>query len=316
MLIEEHLPVDVLGAINLERDDLSVYKALLLPEHYVLGDKASAKLREFVRKGGGLVCSGRTGLFASDGSTLTNFALADLLGANYVSFSEEKELTTQWMGLTIPPDYFPDDAKLHHSAVISGVGMGTGYGKGAMSFWGNVVVAKAVAGKEILTLRRQDQGKTDTLPFLVRNTFGQGRVSYLPARIGQSYDRYSYSALRRILADELEWVAGGKPPVRFEAPLCVQATCWTQPAAEGKTRLVIQLLNETTGQGRADLGRGAWPIREETAKLADIRIRLDGKFAGLIPVTRPEGKPLEKDADGAYVLPSLGLYEMITVDSR
>ena len=106
------------------------------------------------------------------------------------------------------------------------------------------------------------------------------------------------------------------PPVRFEAPLCVQATCWTQPVAGGRNRLVIQLLNETTGQCRADLGRGTWPIREEEANLAEIRIRLDGKFAGLIPVTKPEGKPLEKDADGAYVLPSLGLYQMITAESR
>jgi Beta-galactosidase trimerisation domain len=316
MLIEEHLPVDVLGEINLEQDDLSAYKALVLPEYYVLGDKAAAKLREFVRQGGGLVSSGRTGLFDSDGSTRSNFSLADLLGANYVSFSEEKDLTTQWMGLTIPAGYFPDDEKLHHSAVISGAGMGTGYGKEAMSFWGNVVVAKTVSGKEMLTLRRRDQGKIYTLPFLVRNTFGKGRVSYLPARIGQSYDRYSYPALRRIVANELEWVAGGKPPVHFEAPLCVQATCWTQPVVPGKTRLVIQLLNETTGQGRADVSRGAWPIREETTKIADIRIHLDGQFAGLVPVTRPEGKPLDKDADGAYILPSLGLYQMITVESR
>jgi hypothetical protein len=316
MLIEEHLPVDVLGAINLERDDLSVYKALVVPEHYVLGDKASARLREFVRNGGGLVCSGRTALFAPDGSTLTNFALADLLGADFVSFSEEKDLTTQWMGLTIPSDYFPEDAKLHHSAVISGAGMGTGYGKGAMSFWGNMVVTKPGAGKEILTLRRQDQGKTDRLPFLVRNTFGKGHVSYVPARIGQSYDRYSYPALRRIVANELEWVAGGKPPVRFQAPLSVQATCWTQPVAGGKPRLVIQLLNETTTQGRADVSRGSWPIREEVMRLADIRIRLEGQFAGLIPVTRPEGKPLAKAADGAYILPSLGLYQLITVEGR
>jgi len=315
MLIEEHLPVDVLGEINLELDDLSAYKALVLPEYYVLGDKAAARLREFVRQGGGLVCSGRTGLFASDGSTLTNFALADLLGVNYVSFSQEKDLAAQWMGLTIPPDYFPADAKLHHSAVSSGAGMGTGYGKSAMSFWGNVVVTKAVTGKEMLTLRCRDQGKTNPIPFLVRNIFGKGRVSYLPARIGQSYDRYSYPALRRIVANELEWVAGGKPPVRFEAPLCVQATCWIQPVATGKTRLVIQLLNETTGQGRADVSRGAWPIRESVTMLADIRIHLGGQFAGLHPVIQPENKPLGKNADGSYVLPSLGLYQMVTAES-
>jgi hypothetical protein len=102
--------------------------------------------------------------------------------------------------------------------------------------------------------------------------------------------------------------------VRFDAPLCVQATCWTQPVAGGKPRLVIQLLNETTGQGRADVSRGSWPIREEVTRLADIRIRLEGQFAGLIPVTKPEGKPLAKDADGAFILPSLGLYQMITVE--
>lgn len=316
MLLEEHVPVDVLGGINLEQDDLSVYRVLILPEYFVLSEKAEKRVREYVRAGGGLVCTGRTGLFEEDGSTRTNFALSDVVGANFVSFTEERE--RGWMksrmAITIPGDYFPGDKALQVNAVHARLGMGTGYGAGAATYWGNHVTVKAAGATEVLTLRKGTAN--DAEPFLLRNAFGRGQVSFLPARIGQSYDKYSYPYLRRIFTQEMERVAGAQPTVRFEAPKCVQATCWTQPLSGGGTRLVIQLLNELTGQGRADLARKAWPTREEEVKIAGIRLRLEGEFAGRTPVLQPEGVALTKDSDGAYRVPELGLHQVITVDPR
>jgi hypothetical protein len=312
MLIEEHFPVDVIGRLNLERDDLSAYRVIVLPEHYVLSAKSAARIREYVDDGGGLVCSGRSGLFSPVGATLPNFTLAEVLGADYVSFSEAKDLSSQEMILTLPADYAPDDLKLQRSIPEATAGMGSGYGqRRGVTFWGNTVTCRPTSAKAIMSL--QDPRRTGTThPFLLRNSFGKGRVSHLAARVGESYDKFSYPYLRRIVAREMEWVVGGKPPVRVQAPLSVRATYWVQPNGGGKQRLVIHLLNETAGQGRAGLTRGSWPIREDEVTLAGLKLELSGPFAGWVPVTRPEGKPLGKEGADAYLLPLLGHYQMIT----
>ena len=314
MLVEEHLPVDVIGRLNLERDDLSVYRTVVLPEHYAMSEKSASSLREFVRNGGGLVCSGRSGLFSPSGATLPNSSLADVVGANSVSFSDAKDLTSQEMILTLPTDYAPDDLKLQRSLTDATAGMGSGYGqRRGVTFRGNTVTCQPTSAQTIMNLRNPTQTGTNQ-PFLLRNHFGKGRVSYLAARVGESYDKLSYPYLRRIVANEIEWVAGGKPPVSVQAPLSVRATYWMQPTADGKRRLTIQLLNETTGLGRPGLSRGSWPIREEEVCIAGVKIQLSGPFARWVAASRPEGKRLEKDSDGRFSGSPLGIYQMITAE--
>lgn len=313
MLVEEHLPLDVLGELNLERDDLSGYRALVLPEHLALSDTAAARLRAFVADGGGLVCTGRPGLVGPDGAPRPDFALADLLGASFVGYSETRNLFGAHWGLKLPASYCPEDALLHRSATDATFGMGSGRTPGGVSCWANVVATRATTAQELLTATLKGK-EPQAQPFLLRHSFGRGRVSYFAARLGQAYDKYSYPYLRRLLADEVSWAAGGPPAVSVGAPLSVMATYWTQTLPDGRSRLVIHLLNETAGQGRARLGRGGWPLREEVVKLTGVRIWLGERFAALRPVAQPEGAPLTRAADGAWELPALGLHQTIVAE--
>ena len=82
MLVEEHVPFDVLTEINLEQDELAAYRVVILPEYFHLSVDAERNLRQFVRDGGGLVATGRTSLFQPDGKQGGKFQLEDLLGAS------------------------------------------------------------------------------------------------------------------------------------------------------------------------------------------------------------------------------------------
>ena len=77
---------------------------------------------------------------------------------------------------------------------------------------------------------------------MVLNQPGQGRSVYFAADIGQAYFIAPYQYQRRLISNAVRWAAGAnQPPVRVEAPLCVQAAFYTQK--DGR-RTVVHLLNE------------------------------------------------------------------------
>ena len=183
--------------------------------------------------------------------------------------------------LTLPKEYFPEDDKLHDSVSRCRHGMGT-TNRDLVSYWGNLVTVEADGATcelEILSLRNRSVPKR---PFVLCNRFGKGHVSYLAGRVGQSYETYSYPHLRRIVVNEIARTADSQPPVQIDAPLCVEATCWTQTDETGGNRVVIQLLNDLAGRGRPAVVRGSLPLREEVVRVSGIRIRLCKPFDDLM----------------------------------
>ena len=66
--------------IDLEPERLSKYRALLLPNVAMLGDRQCNQIREYVRRGGSIMASFETGLYDEDLKPRADFGLADLLG--------------------------------------------------------------------------------------------------------------------------------------------------------------------------------------------------------------------------------------------
>jgi hypothetical protein len=82
-------PIESLAEFRLERDLLNKFEALVLPEVDVLSDAHAEVIRGWVRDGGKLLATGRCGLVDETHQERSNFALADVLGVNFVS--EEKK---------------------------------------------------------------------------------------------------------------------------------------------------------------------------------------------------------------------------------
>ena len=81
--VEEHLPVTVISDWNLNADDLSRYKVLILPNAACLSDTQAHTIADFVRRGGGLVATLDTSLCDEMGNPRKDFALADVFGVHF-----------------------------------------------------------------------------------------------------------------------------------------------------------------------------------------------------------------------------------------
>src|SRR5206468_10149735 len=83
MAVEEHLPLTLVNDWDLTAAELARYAVLVLPNAAALSEAQVAAVREYVRKGGGLVATGETSLCDELGRPRRDFALADLFGVSY-----------------------------------------------------------------------------------------------------------------------------------------------------------------------------------------------------------------------------------------
>ncbi|MEI6913928.1 MAG: beta-galactosidase trimerization domain-containing protein, partial [Armatimonadota bacterium] len=108
--IEEHLSVTVINDWNLNTEDLSRYKVLILANTACLSDEQSEAVRQFVKKGGGLVATVDSSLFNEMGDPRKDFALSDVLGVHYkglpASESGPREVLDYNFEKGIPADYW------------------------------------------------------------------------------------------------------------------------------------------------------------------------------------------------------------------
>ena len=84
-LIQAKAPFDIVFDEHLR--DLSKYRVLVLPDQESMSDAQAALVREYVRRGGGLVATGHTSLFTEERRRRRNFALADLFGIDAPAYA-------------------------------------------------------------------------------------------------------------------------------------------------------------------------------------------------------------------------------------
>jgi hypothetical protein len=93
--------------------------------------------------------------------------------------------------------------------------------------------------------------------------------------MGQAYFIAPYQYQRRLITNAVRWAAGAAnaPPVRVEAPLCVQAAFYTQ---RDGARTVAHLLNEVNTTADRAIPENNPPQREEILPIAGIKVMLAG----------------------------------------
>src|SRR5437016_5838842 len=100
--------------------------------------------------------------------------------------------------------------------------MKTYVGDASVTFKGPAVkvAVKSPDAKILGTLRARTEGAS-AFPGVVTNTYGKGRVVYLPAGLDSAYYLYAYPYHRLILRNTTNWAASAPPPITVEAPMCV-----------------------------------------------------------------------------------------------
>ncbi|HUY12846.1 MAG TPA: alpha-L-fucosidase [Terriglobia bacterium] len=82
--VNSQFPSDVLPDWRLDLSHLKAYQAVVLPEVTCLSEEDVQNVTQYVRDGGLLIVTGMTGTKQGDGQERSNFALAELIGCDFV----------------------------------------------------------------------------------------------------------------------------------------------------------------------------------------------------------------------------------------
>ncbi|MBY0230417.1 MAG: hypothetical protein K2W96_14125, partial [Gemmataceae bacterium] len=311
--MEEHRPLSLLTDEDIAAEALAPFAVLVLPGAAALSDKQGQAIRDWVRGGGGLVATGDSSLCDELGRARKDFALADLFGVSYLGRpaapARRGEVDANF-AIALDAAYWRERVGLARlrwgkHAVTDDPALKKLVPTGDVQFRGPSVMVSEP--KDGVAWRLVPEGwKKAALPGAVCRAVGKGRVAYLASCLEAALWSYGYPYQRRLFVRCLDWAARAAPPVRVEAPMCVQATYFRQG-----TRMVVHLFNGVNTTGGHGLPSAEVPLREETVPIHDIRVTFN---EGVKRVTlQPEGRELKVER-GTAIVPKLHLHSMVVAE--
>ena len=220
LLIEEHLPYDIVIAETMTPAELGKYDLVILPDLANLSDAACAVVREYVSRGGRILATGSTSLRDERGKTRAEFALADVLGVASQG-SVKGHFAVQ---RPIEP------------APASGTFQRVRSSGSVLSRYVRVDPAGSVGGvKDPLPLEVMDW------PVVVRHSYGRGQSVYVAFDIGRFYELHGDEHIGIWMAELVDGLLPSRQIV-VKAPRTVEVTLWEQDAPR---RVIVHLANRT-----------------------------------------------------------------------
>ncbi len=352
-LLEEKIPQSCLSEYNLLHNDLSEYAAIVLPDVGIITDEVCVRLRSYVQQGGGLVASGRTSLYADDGTQLPDFRLADLFGVHFQGELPSKLALPDWLsghdGSGAPNSIGCNFMKLEDHPITNDPLIRESYShevipafrrgkprQAQLAFPGPMFCVRPDSGvSSVLSEEFQNPGQS--WPLISTREYGKGRVVYMASDLGFQYaSHWTYPFVRRLQTNAVRWATGDSvPPVVIESLLQVHATLYRQKSPE---RLVVHLLNSPSPQGYPPMTRQSWgqhsqrhgPIdaperdiyftpfgrmREDLAPVHDIKVCLRGTFKRVY--SAPQNIDLPTEVVNGYTqvtVPQLDVHLMVVAE--
>jgi hypothetical protein len=291
-LLRAHVPFDVVDDDTLEKEPLSRYEAIFLPNVACMSGKVAARLREYVRNGGHLFATFETSRYDETGVRRDSLALGDVFGA-------------AGAGKIAGPMRWDFAKPVASSPLLDGLNRkllpATVYHVRLTPDGAAVPVKymQALAG-------RYDgvPGPSDD-PFLMTKTTGKGSAVYTPGDLGAMIGNFHFPEYLRLVAN----VAGSfsAPPVELAgAPGSVELVVRSQQNGQ---RLLAHLVNFTGAMTR--------PVHEVLA-LPDIRLTLAKGVTVKKAYTLRQAQtlPLHVDKQGRtqVVVPRLDEYEVVVFE--
>jgi len=309
--LEEHMSVTLINDWNLNTQDLSRYKVLVLANTACLDDDQASAVREFVRNGGGLVASVDTSLFDGLGNVRKDFALADVFGVHYKGLPNsggEKVALDYNFEKGIPSDYWDKhknifSVKLTDHPMFHNARLEQFLKVGSLTFKGQAVAVEADSSAKVVGTIFPPENEPAALPGIVVNQFGKGRAVYLAAGFDSGYYLYPYPFERLMVAQAMRWAAPEQFGITVKAPMCVHSTFYRQKAAG--ERLVVHLYNDFNTAGNHAL-----------PNIHDIKVRFAGYNIGRIHL-EPEAvelKPAKVDGGLEVTVPKLEVHTMVVAE--
>lgn len=257
------------------------FKVLCLANEVGITDQQAEAVRQFVVDGGGLIATGETSLYDQNGQRRPDFALKDVFGVSYVDILDVDKRTVEFSG--------------SHNIT-------KGLEKYSFDYDEPLVMVKPTKGKVIGRLVNKNI-ETESIPAVIINTYGRGRVVYIPARLDSIQCEKLTPAIEQLFANSVNWIIRGNVPVQIKAAATVGVTLFEQPG-----RRILHLVNHNTGT--KDLKY------ERIEPVNNIEIKMsvpDGRKLTRLHLLWQKSE-LQYDKNGEWIeftLPELGEYELV-----
>jgi len=321
--LEEHLPIEIVTDDDLaDPARLQRYAVLVLADSACLTDRQAAALEEYVRNGGGLTATYRTGCFDEFGVRRPQPALSGLFGVAQGDAVQGVLWTLRLRDVRHPLLDDPDIARagVWSQGLIEPRQAVQLYAGPAERKVGAVFVGKPAPDAIIAPMcgasRRRRGGirpsKGQRLCAFVARQVGKGRVVFFPLAVGNAYYGFNHPAVRALIAGALRWSASTAPPIETNAPAVVQTVLYRK----GDQR-IVHLLNDVSSFGRAGPPNpeGYTGFRDEVLPIHDVTVVLPGRFGRVRKVPGNETLPAQvKEGRTTVRLPVLGLHAILEFD--
>jgi hypothetical protein len=136
-------------------------------------------------------------------------------------------------------------------------------------------------------------------------------VVYFAVAVDAAMWSYAYPYQRRLLARALQWAARSSVPVSVIAPMCVQATYFTQTDHDAK-RIVIHLFNGMNTTANHGLPVTDVPLREEVVPIHNLEVTFHRDTPKRFRC-EPGNRTVETRQEGQTVIVRMPLLEIHTM---
>jgi hypothetical protein len=330
LLVERHVPFDVLTESIVQDGGLGEYQVLILPNAVCLADHTVGRILEFVAAGGGLVMTFLTGHCHENGERRRENPLAQLAGCEIeglvVHELEEGVVPSIDPQVPIPSvDHKPraHETLFHYGRAKGNHPLAEKVGDSLLWFAGGY--AEVSCQGDAATVARilsMDQSRVNTEAFNRRGLFpgreswplavareAEGRVVYVTGQTGPEWRRVECPEIDLLLSEAIRWAGREGPP--FEAPGCPASVKLSASQNLDRGTLTVVLSNQTTNP----LSHG---VIKYLVPLRDIQVRLRVGGTPVTAVTSAAGAQIGYGRDGEWLVlavPELDTFEAIIVET-
>ncbi|MBI4874322.1 MAG: beta-galactosidase trimerization domain-containing protein [Acidobacteria bacterium] len=306
-LIEARIPFEMVHDQLLDPAHIDRFKVLIFPNIAALSSRQCGQIRDFVRRGGGIVATYETSLYDERGVRQPNFGLSDLFGA---SFDGQVDARMQNSYLRLETD--PATGKRHPilagledaERIINGVSRLHTRRNGS---YPNPPLTLIPSYPDLPMEEVFPRTPKTDIPELYVREAGQGRVVYFPWDIDRTFWEVLALDHSKLLRNAVDWAANEPRPVMVTGPGILDVTIWRQ-----KESLTVHLVNLTNPM----MMKG--PIREFVpTPPQNVSIRLpNGRKAKKVHLLVSGQAPRAQEANGSVSLtiPSILDHEVVAID--
>lgn len=297
-LLRGRFAFDLVHEDRLDREHLSKYRALLLPNIAMLSDRQCQQIRDYVSSGGSIMGSFETGLYDEELKPRSDFGLAEVFGVSKAG---------DVVG-TNGNAYYGRIERQH--SILDGFA-DTNWLPGAQ----NRIPLKPVADPVLTVvpgfvqyppeLAYPPVSHTDE-PAVVLREIGSSRVAWFPGDIERTYWLTGHGDLLRLLHNTIRWITRDESIVHVEGEGFIEMSAW-----ETVPGYAVHLLNYTNPNAHHGWMQAIYPLGPQIVSMtlpAGVKVKsVELLSAGSAVPFRVGGETLR------FTIPRVDDYEVAAI---